>query len=234
MSIDLTPRAATYSRSDTISLLQTHFTYASEASDPDTLHPFQPVLGPLYQTFASLVQAVCTPYTTSPAEIATVCAAVWPLYISPILNDWQAANDRGEDYEIPLGAPGRLASMWRGKIAGAAQALYPRNISAEEWARENEPAVPLSLDNPAASGLLTTNSIVKEGKSYIDLPRMARFLLVASYLCSYNPTRADVRIISKLSEDRSEKLRGGGTRKAKVGVVAKVRRSLSGESHPQS
>ena len=210
-----------------ISLLQTHFTYASEASDLGTLHPFQPVLGQLYQAFASLVQAVCTPYTTSPAEIATVCAAVWPLYISPILNDWQAANDRGEDYEIPLGAPGRLASMWRGKIAAAVQAIYPRNMSAEEWARENEPSVPLSLDNPAANGLLTASSIVMEEKSYFDLPRMARFLLVASYLCSYNPTKADVRIISKLSENRTQKLRGGGTRKAKVGVVTKVGRSLS-------
>jgi hypothetical protein len=168
------------------------------------------------------VQAVCTPDTTSPAEIATVCAAVWPLYISPILNDWQAANDRGEDYEIPLGAPGRLASMWRGKIAAASQVLYPRNKSAEEWARENEPTVPLSLDNPVANALLTTSSIRKEEKPYADLPRMARFLLVASYLCSYNPTRADVQIISKLSEDRNQKLRGGGTRKAKVGVVTKV------------
>jgi hypothetical protein len=160
---------------------------------------------------------------TSPAEIATVCAAVWPLYISPILNDWQAANDRGEDYEIPLGAPGRLASMWRGKIAAAAQAVYPRMKTAEGWARENEPAVPLSLDNPTANSLLTTSSTGKDEKPYADLPRMARFLLVASYLCSYNPTRADVRIISKLSEDRSQKLRGGGTRKVKVGVTTKVR-----------
>ena len=144
------------------------------------------------------------------------------MYIFPILNDWQAANDRGEEYEIPLGAPGRLASMWRGKIAAAAQALYPRMKSAEEWARENEPTVPLSLDNPTANVLATTNLIRKEEKPYADLPRMARFLLVASYLCSYNPTRADVRIISKLSEDRSQKLRGGGTRKAKVSMVAKV------------
>lgn len=170
---------------------------------------------------------------TSPAEIATVCAAVWPLYISPILNDWQAANDRGDDYEIPLGAPGRLASMWRGKIAAAAQVLYPRNMSAERWARENEPVVPLSLDNYTANVLLTTSPIVEE-KSYVKLPRMARFLLVASYLCSYNPTRADVRIISKLSDDRGQKLRGGGTRKARVGGAAKVGRSLSGKSHPPS
>ena len=111
--------------------------------------------------------------------------------------------------------------MWRGKVAAAAQALYPRMTTAEEWARQNEPAVPLSLDNPAANRLLTASSIGKE-KVCADLPRMARFLLVASYLCSYNPTKADVRIISKLSEDRSQKLRGGGTRKAKVGVVTKV------------
>ena len=112
--------------------------------------------------------------------------------------------------------------MWRGKIGIAVQVLYPRNKSAEEWARENEPTVPLSLDNTSAKWLLTTSSIEKEEKPYAELPRMARFLLVASYLCSYNPTRADVRIISKLSEDRSQKLRGGGTRKAKVGMVTKV------------
>ncbi len=222
MSCHLIAKATLIFCSDTTSLLQTHFTQASEASDPDTLHPFQPVLGQIYQAFASLVQAVCTPYTTFPAEIATVCAAAWPLYISPILNDWQAANDRGEEYEIPLGAPGRLASMWRGKIAEAARVLYPRNKAAEEWARENEPSVPLSLDNPTANRFPTTSSIGKEEKPYADLPRMARFLLIASYLCSYNPTRADVQIISKLSEDRNQKLRGGRYRKAKVGMVTKV------------
>jgi origin recognition complex subunit 5 len=226
MSYHPTARVAFIVCSDTTSLLQTHFTQASEASDPDTLHPFQPVLGPMYQAFASVVHAVCTPYTTSPAEIATVCAAVWPLYISPILNDWKTANDREEEYEIPLGASGRLASMWRGKIATAVQVLYPRNKAAEEWARENEPTVPLSLDNPAANRLLTTSSIGKGEQPYADLPRMARFLLVASYLCSYNPTRADVRIISKLREDRGQKLRGGGTRKAKVGVLTKVGKLL--------
>jgi hypothetical protein len=113
--------------SDTTSLLQTHFTQASEASDPDTLHPFQPVLGQMYQAFASVVHAVCTPYTTSPAEIATVCAAVWPLYISPILNDWQAANDRGRRvtrfrWEHPEGSRAcgeeRLQQLCRSYIHG--------------------------------------------------------------------------------------------------------------------
>ena len=35
----------------------------------------------------AIVQAVHTQYTTPPIEITIVCAAVWPLYISPILND---------------------------------------------------------------------------------------------------------------------------------------------------
>jgi hypothetical protein len=50
------------------------------------------------------------------------------------------------------------------------------------------------------------SSIGKEEKPYADLPRI---LLVAAYLCSYNPTRADIQIISKLSEGCNKKLRGG-------------------------
>jgi Origin recognition complex (ORC) subunit 5 C-terminus len=124
--------------------------------------------------------------------------------------------------------------MWRGKIAAAAQTLYPRIKTAEEWGRENESPVPLSLDNPAISGSLATSLTGKEEKPYADLPRMARFLLVASYLCSYNPTRADVRIISKLSEDRGQRLRGGGIRKARAIVVAKVMWMLSWKSYTLS
>ena len=93
----------------------------------------------------SLVQAVYTPHMTSPAEIATVCGAVWPLYVSPILNDWQAACDQGEDYKIPLGAPGRLASMWRGNITPAGHAIYPHNMPGRGRTNRSFRSTPITL-----------------------------------------------------------------------------------------
>ena len=48
-----------------------------------------------------------------------------------------------------------------------------------------------------------------------DLPYYTKFLLLASYLASYNPARYDVRYFSKVGEARTRK-KGGGTRKSKA------------------
>lgn len=207
--------------SDIITTMEARFI----ASQDDTsINAFHPILQPIYRNFAEFTTAICTQYTVDPSEMAYVAAAQWPLYISPLLNDWNTANDNEEAYDIPIIAPSRLNSYWRQSIATAVQNLYPRTVNAVEWASSTKTThlslsqiigqnIPINPPTPTTSGSGSLN----------QLPRMARFLLVAAYICSYNPTRADEYIISRLRDDRGGKVRKGqGGRTVKAGTVAKV------------
>jgi origin recognition complex subunit 5 len=58
-------------------------------------------------------------------------------------------------------------------------------------------------------------SVVKK-PNRIELPRLTRFLIIASYLASYNPSKLDVRFFTKGSESRhkvSKKAIHNGTKK---------------------
>lgn len=93
----------------------------------------------------------------------------------------------------------------------ATDKLYLREISSAEWT--NSPA---STSNP---------------HQRVDLPYYTRFLLIASYLASYNPPRFDVRYFAKSTNENVRKKKGGGTRKsgAKVDKLGgKMRQQLLG------
>jgi origin recognition complex subunit 5 len=96
-------------------------------------------------------------------------------------------------------------------FADATEKLYLREISSAEW---------------TSSPTSTSNA-----HQWVDLPYYTRFLLIASYLASYNPPRFDVRYFAKSTNESVRKKKGGGTRKsgAKVDKLGgKMRQQLLG------
>jgi origin recognition complex subunit 5 len=174
------------------------------------------------------VYSICNAYTQDPEEIGYVIATHWAHYISPILNDWTEENEKGEDYDIPIDAPARLNSLFRQTIGSSVPILYPRIVDAGTW---------ISQINPQSFKLrfseMDRNTVIHGRKGnentsndttqiITSLPRMARYLLVASYLGSFNPAKMDVRILGQM-RDPTKKFRKETTRKARPEAALKVR-----------
>ena len=185
---------------------------------------------PIFDSFTELVYGICSPYTQDPVDIAYILATHWALYISPIINDWNDFNDREEEYEIPPQAQARLNAIFRQSIGASVQSLYPRHIDSDTWLSQ----VPVE-DNDIRFSQADRNTVLHRRKEVQDgdgginvtrLPKMARYLLVASYLASFNPTSMDVRILSQV-RDPTKKFRKMGARKVRAGAALKVGRYIA-------
>lgn len=143
-----------------------------------------------------------------------------------MLNDWTAWNERGEEYELPSGGVGRLNAFWRGRINGSLVPLVERSIGAEEFVSQL-PQEDLDLrlsELPARPPALLSASKDEESRKYKafgGLSSMARYLLIASYLASYNPTKMDARLLAQ-TRDPTKKYRKSGPKKARPGSALKV------------
>lgn len=87
----------------------------------------------------------------------------------------------------------------------ATEKLYLREMSSAEWTEQQKVV----------------------GRADFELPYYTKFLLIASYLASYNPPRFDVRYFAKSAEERKKK-KGGGTRKRVDNLGGKMRQQLLG------
>jgi origin recognition complex subunit 5 len=185
-------------------------------------------LQPIFDSFTEFVYGICSPYTQDPVDIAYILATHWALYISPILNDWNDFNDRGEEYEIPPQAQARLNAIFRQAMGASVQTLYPRLVDSEAWLSQ----IP-SEDRNIRFSRADRNTVLQGRKessltqggdgdlNVTRIPLMGRYLLVASYLASFNPSRMDVRILSQV-RDPTKKFRKIGARKVRPGVALKV------------
>lgn len=186
------------------------------------------MLQSIFDSFTEFVYGICSPYTQDPADIAYILATHWALYISPIINDWKDSNDREEEYEIPPQAQARLNAIFRQSIGASVQALYPRIIDSEAWLSQRSPE-----DRNIRFSRADRNTVLQGRKesgltqggdgnlNVTRLPLMGRYLLVASYLASFNPTKMDVRILSQV-RDPTKKFRKMTARKVRPGVALKV------------
>jgi origin recognition complex subunit 5 len=187
------------------------------------------VLQPIFASFTEFIYGICSPYTQDPVDIAYILATHWALYILPILNDWNDFNDREEEYEIPPQAQTRLNAIFRQSIGASVQSLYPRLIDSETWLSRISPedrSIRFSRAdrNTALQSRKESDLTQQEGDgnlNVIRLPLMGRYLLVASYLASFNPTTMDVRILSQV-RDPTKKFRKISARKVRPGVALKV------------
>ncbi|KAI8393755.1 origin recognition complex subunit 5 C-terminus-domain-containing protein [Radiomyces spectabilis] len=144
-------------------------------------------------------------------EIRYFAALLFPLYLKPI------QQGRAQKHE-----KAKLLNLARPYIAEASEKLYLREISSAEWTKATE-----QLDTKTTATSFLQNS--RNGnRADFDLPYYTKFLLLASYLASYNPPKFDVRYFSRTAEERRKK-KGGGVRKGTVDKLGgKMRQQLLG------
>lgn len=200
----------------------------------------------------STVHSVCSPFTVDVDDLAYIAAATWPAFIRPVLDEHRRrvdayrqarANhdedevpdsepDEGvetEEVDIPLMPPTedarmRLTRLFTPSISAALEALYPRSTNALAWARANVPPANLLSIPPNQIPPLVSKTVEdRDGERVLrQLPRMAKFILIAAYLASTNPHKTDMRIFGRGLDERMKRRRMGGvTRKmsAKASAV---------------
>lgn len=201
----------------------------------DESNSHNPVLLPLYHQFLSTLYDVCSPFTRDPNELAYIAAARWPGFISPILDEYRRIRDEtresdsgDEEEEFELTAPTedariRLIRLFTPSFTTALEALYPRLSNAADWAADNQPQRNLLSSGFSGANLVDKSVPQTSQGSLTDiLPRMSKFILLAAFLASTNPTKSDIRMFGRALHERKKRKRGvvassrGGT--VKVGA----------------
>ncbi|KIJ49693.1 hypothetical protein M422DRAFT_246764 [Sphaerobolus stellatus SS14] len=199
------------------------------------IHPYMPILRPLYSQYASAVYSVCSPYFVDDYELAYVTAACWPAFVAPLLSDWRAQLPERDEDAMDEGIPAlslpieesrmRLVGYFTPTFTRALEALYPRKQHASEWATLNEPSPQLRLSELP----IRSEQVAEEKNDELppQLTTIGKYVLVAAFLASSNPAKTDIRLIGRAPEDRKRK-RGGGARKIAAGTSAKIPQRLLG------
>ncbi|KAL7410586.1 origin recognition complex subunit 5 C-terminus-domain-containing protein [Mrakia frigida] len=188
-------------------------------------NPPLPPTSPLfthYQPFLTHLYSIASPYHLSPLVLLRLAHSLWPVYIAPLSQ--------------PNG-PHQLAHLPSTK-EGIALHLSQRCREAFQVAISDPTALPGSLDQfrraEGAAGIVgLAKSKQQQDSLTTNLPRMAKFLLIAAFLASYNPPRKDLMFFGRGRwEGGGKKKKGGGTRKAtsggRKGTVAKIPQTILG------
>ena len=186
----------------------------------DDSNSHDPVLLPFYRQFLSTLYDVCSPFTKDPDELAYIAAARWPGFIAPILDEYQRLRDEAhenpeDDGEFELTAPTedariRLIRLFTPSFTTALEALYPRSSGAAEWAAENQPRRNLLSSGFSGANLIDrSTSLTSQGSLTDVLPRMSKFILLAAFLASTNPTKSDIRMFGRALHESKKRKRGG-------------------------
>ena len=186
----------------------------------DESNSHSPVLLPLYHQFLSTLYDVCSPFTKDPNELAYIAAARWPGFVTPILDEYrrlldEARNDSGDgEEEYELTAPTedariRLIRLFTPSFTTALEALYPRLSNAAEWAVDNQPQPNLLSSGFSGANLIDKSVPQASHGTLADvLPRMSKFILLAAFLASTNPTKSDIRMFGRALDERKKRKRG--------------------------
>lgn len=209
------------------------------------LSPYNRVFTQLFSAFASQVCTICTPFTSNPEEIQYITIARWPGFVKPVLDhfgqqldEYQAVIDvAGHDEMIvdveppELQAPAedvrmRLLKLFTPSISSALEVLYPRQLDAVTWSLANAPPDNL-LSTPFFEAQATMSMRPPVGLvTLAQLPRMSKFILIASYIASTNPQRTDIRMFGRGLDEKKRK-RKVNKPVGSTGAAAKV------GAHPQ-
>ena len=88
-------------------------------------------------------------------------------------------------------------------------------IDAELWAQNNAPPADLLAKTPTT--LPPAVTLHHPSSESALLPRVAKFILIAAFLASNNPTKSDVRMFSRAPDERRRCKRNASPRKTKAG-----------------
>lgn len=160
----------------------------------------------MYKQYVSAVVSINYPFTHDPNELAYVVAAQWPHFIGAALREVS-----GEEALPDEPTRMRLLRLFTASMTTVFESLYPRETHAADWVEG------LSTDTNAFSS---------------SLPRMHKYILLASYIASSNPPKTDLRMFGRGLDERGKKKKrkGGGGARQGAGKVAKVPQRLIGPS----
>ena len=226
-------------------MLVANFPSFSASSDDIFTDPYHPSLLPLYGHFVNMVCDVCYPFTHDPRELQYIAAARWVGFIKPIIDNYkQHLARRQEDGDVEemevdefeFEPPSedlriRLIRFFNPSLTMAMEALLPRQTNATDWALANEPPdnlLSMTRAEVESEQQLRQQELGTKMKSLLSLPRMSKFILIASFLASMNAARSDLKMFGRGLDEKKRKRRTIRTgRKAKPGVAAKVCRGNS-------
>ncbi|KAI9599073.1 origin recognition complex subunit 5 [Syncephalis fuscata] len=145
-----------------------------------------------FLAFASTVYDIFHQNCKDLNELRYLVAMIFPTYAQPV---YDGLVQRHETY--------KLFRMTETHFARAADKLYLRDISSAEWAaaRKNDQDVQ-----------------EQDVAGHVELPYYSKFLLIASFLASYNPPRMDTRYFTRHGDqdDRRKRRKNAPISKAKV------------------
>lgn len=121
----------------------------------------------------------------------------------------------------------KLFRLTEPHFAKAADKLYLRDISSAEWmaAHQNDEDVP--EHDCIGEYIIIQLSIILTGIiGHVELPYYSKFLLIASFLASYNPPRMDTRYFARYSEQTDRRKRRKNAPVGRAKVVSKLNKNI--------
>ncbi|KAI8988064.1 origin recognition complex subunit 5 C-terminus-domain-containing protein [Mycotypha africana] len=149
-------------------------------------------------------------------ELRYFASLLFPIYIQPIKDNVVKLDDPNKHFTLL-----KLAQKYFNEVT---EKLYLRELSSAEWLMTSRAAqmTHSGVNSPAST---RTDIKLKYG-GVLELPYYTKFLLIASYLASYNPPRFDVRYFAKSTHEKVTKKKGGGTRKTPTVVARKKKDNI--------
>jgi origin recognition complex subunit 5 len=221
------------------------FFSSTSSSHPSPLtnpNPYHPVFMPLYRHFAGTLYDVCSLYAFGePEEFAYVASARWPGFVQPLL-DRHAQSVQEAEEEADFLSPSEedrmfLITTFKSSFGRAFEVLYPRLQHAGQWARAERLAALDEVAQEVEEEVNNSRQVDDDEATGLDLlSRTARFVLLAAFLASTNPSKSDLRMFGRGLDEKKRRRRkaasglGIGGKKggmAKVGAPRTFRVSSS-------
>ncbi|XP_018020396.1 origin recognition complex subunit 5 [Hyalella azteca] len=137
-----------------------------------------------HRTFVQLVLSVFLPATRSLTEMRHLLKVHWDAYVSPVVRGEVSATSQEHQH---------IRRLWRNiepHLRRALNTLYVKEVNSAQYSEMQK------LMEQSDNKLPTVNTI-SGGTAQVELPYYSKFLLLASYLASYNPARSDRRYFLK-------------------------------------
>ncbi|KAJ2877532.1 hypothetical protein FB639_003714, partial [Coemansia asiatica] len=115
-------------------------------------------------------------------ELRHLVAMLYPKFVQPVFENQATRSEFS-----------RLFKLCQPYFAAASERLYLREISTSEWQKYS--TVASAKNNPEDVTLKIYQ--MAENSDGLDLPYYTKFLLIAAYLASYNPSRLDVQYFAR-------------------------------------
>ncbi|KAJ3575410.1 hypothetical protein NP233_g1112 [Leucocoprinus birnbaumii] len=214
------------SKADIITTLSSRFTSISthaQTSSSKYSHCYDPSLAQLYTHYISMICEVCFPFIHDIDELAYIAAARWPGFVKPLISSDNTITAPNEDTRL------RLIRAFTPSVTHALESLHPRLTNAVDWAAANEPDASLLSHVLSQASRLPQPPKQQDASSVTSLPRMSKFILVASYIASTNPAKTDLRMFGRGLDEKKRRRRNVRTRSKSKGP-SKIPQHLLGPS----